>query len=83
MSNQKRGTEQQAPLTNSEHGTMPDAASVQRQVGQRTPERREQEQLRGTGHEDVEALDNITFEETAPKQTTGGPAELDHVPNTD
>lgn len=75
------GTEQHAPLQNPEHGTMPEEASIQRNVGQRTPERREQEQLRNTGTEDVEALDNITWEETAPKQTTGGPAELDNVPN--
>lgn len=81
---QNKGTERLDPLTNPEHGTVPNPdASVQRNVGERTPERREQEQLRETGTEDVEALDNITWEDTAPKQTTGGPAEMDHVPNVD
>jgi len=74
------GTEQQAPLANPEHGTMPEDARIQRKVGQRTPEKREKDQLRNTGTEDVDAMENITWEETAPKQTTGGPAELDRVP---
>lgn len=77
-----RKTNQQAAQADSERGTQPPEASVGREVGQRTPERAEREQVRNAGVKDVNDEDT-TVPELAPNQTTGGPAELDRVPTGD